>query len=203
MEKAGTVVVLGGGPSLTPEDVDFCRGKARVIAVKESVRLAPWADVLYFCDWYWYEPNKALIHQFPGQVATIEDAPGEPGQKLRLKKELPKLTVYRHDGLDGLCTAPDGLRTGNNSGFQAINLAYHLGARLIVLLGIDMKAIKGRMHWFQRDHEYREELYQELMLPKFPTIAAPLAAAGVRVVNASPDSLVDCFERLTLREALA
>ena len=37
-----TVAILGGGPSLTPADVDFCRDKARVIAIKEAHRLAPY-----------------------------------------------------------------------------------------------------------------------------------------------------------------
>lgn len=204
MDRAGAVVVLGGGPSLTPADVEYARGRARVIAIKEAVRLAPWADVLYFCDWYWYELNKAVIHAFQGLVATIEDAPGQPGNKARLQQQLTSLRVYRNTGSDGLCETPDGLRTGHNSGYQAINLAYHLGAKLIVLLGIDMKAApNGRMHWFEREHEYKASLYQELMLPKFKTLLAPLAAAGVRVVNCSPDSALDCFERVPLREALA
>ena len=37
-----TVVCIGSGPSLTPEDVAYVRGKARVIAINRSVDLAPW-----------------------------------------------------------------------------------------------------------------------------------------------------------------
>src|SRR6185436_15127662 len=57
-----TVVILGGGSSLTTEDVSYVRGKARVIAIKEAgvcaipghVAPAPWADALYAADEkYW------------------------------------------------------------------------------------------------------------------------------------------------------
>lgn len=176
-----------------------------MIAIKEAVTLAPWADALYFCDWAWLENNRKLVESFGGRVVTIEDAPGQPGNKMRLKAErCPQLEIMRHTGVEGLCEDPDGLRTGHNSGYQAINLAFHMGAERIVLLGIDMKArdSDGRMHWFDRRHEYPAELYQELMLPNFQTLLAPLARHGVEVVNASPDSALDCFRRAPLAEAL-
>jgi len=36
-----TFVCLASGPSLTQADVDYCRGKARVIAIKDVLHLAP------------------------------------------------------------------------------------------------------------------------------------------------------------------
>jgi hypothetical protein len=50
-----TAVLVASGPSLCPSDVDRVRGRARVIAVNDGYRLAPWADVLYACDRRWVD----------------------------------------------------------------------------------------------------------------------------------------------------
>ena len=194
IEKAGTVVVIGGGPSLTPEQVEMCRGRARVVAVKEAAQLAPWADAMYFCDEHWFRKHENEVKNFKGMKATL----AHPA----LLAEVPGLVSYRNDGELGLCEAPDGLRHGHNSGYQAINFAFHLKARLIVLLGMDMNKKDGRMHWFDRKVCQPIEMYQSVMLPCFKTLIEPLAAHGVRVVNATPGSAIDCFPKMALEEAL-
>ena len=45
-----TCCILATGPSLTPAQAEYAKGKARVIAVNDAWRLAPWADILYACD---------------------------------------------------------------------------------------------------------------------------------------------------------
>lgn len=199
-ERAGAVVVLGGGPSLTPVQVEACRGRARIVAVKETVRLAPWADVMYFCDDFWFRENRDDVMNFKGQVATLATEANE-----KQRGGFPPATrLYRHDGLTGLCEAPDGLRTGHNSGYQAINLAFHLGAKYILLLGLDMKnSASGAQHWFKRKRPAMHiSEYQALMLPLFETLVAPLARHGVEVINCSPDSAITCFRKLPIEEDL-
>lgn len=198
--RAGAVVVLGGGSSLTPAQVEACRGRAKVVAVKETVRLAPWADWMYFCDDYWFRENRDDVMNFKGQVATLATEANE-----RQRGEFPAgIRLFRHDGLTGLCEAPDGLRVGHNSGYQAINLAFHLGAKFILLLGLDMKnSAGGAQHWFKRKRPAPDiRQYQEIMLPLFETLVEPLARHGVEVVNCSPDSAITCFRRLPIEEAL-
>jgi hypothetical protein len=115
----------------------------------------------------------------------------------------PHAQVLQNTGILGLEEAPTGLRTGKNSGYQAINLAYHLGAARVVLVGYDMRPdAKGRHHWFG-SHPYPtlDPPYPAL-LEYFGTIAGPLAARGVEVLNATPDSALSCFRRATLEEAL-
>jgi hypothetical protein len=202
MERAGTVVIFGGGPSLTREQVDYCKGKARAVAIKEAIRLAPWAEYMYYADDRWFDHHRQEVLAFAGQVATIWDSPKGAGKEMS-RAAMPNLRCFRNDGVQGLCESPDGLRTGHNSGYQAIGLAFHMGAKRIVLLGIDMKAsAAGEMHWFKRDYEYSERLYQDLMLPNFPSLIEPLARHGVEVINASPDSAIECFPKKTLAEAL-
>lgn len=201
MERAGTVVVIGGGPSLTREQVEYTRGRARVIAIKEAARLAPWADAFYCGDGPWMVKHRDEVLAFPGPVHAVAQEP----ERHRLEPVLafrPDLRIYRNDGKEGLCEDPAGLRTGCNSGYQAINIAFHMLARRIVLLGYDLKGAAGRMHWFHRAFEHPEDRYRA-WAPLFRTIVAPLARHGVQVINATPGSALDAFPMMPLQEALA
>lgn len=185
-----TIVCLAGGPSLTREDVDACRGRARVLAIKDAIRLAPWADVLYGCDAKWWRHYGNDL-QFSGQRFTLDHFASQWAE------------VLRNTGDTGLELEPGGVRTGKNSGYQAINLAVHLGAHRIVLLGYDMQPDDhDRDHWFGA-HPWKTRPPYGLFLQLFPSIVEPLKAIGVEVLNASRVSALTCFPRVTLSEALA
>jgi hypothetical protein len=193
-----TVVCLGGGPSLTKQQVDLAAGRARALAINDAWRLAPWADVLYACDWRWWQ--------------TYDGVPGFAGLKVTLSNSRghldawPDIRMVENTGTEGLEDAPTGLRTGRNGGYQAINLAVHLGARRVVLLGYDMKAAPdGRTHWFgdHADWPTRTTIYETVMRPHFAGLVAPLARRAVEVVNATPESALDAFPKMRLEEVLA
>lgn len=182
-----TIVCLGGGPSLTQADVDVCRERARVIAIKDAVRMAPWADVLYACDAKWWHHHRKTL-TFEGPRYALEPT--------------PHATTLQNTGFDGIETQPTGLRTGRNSGYQAINLAVHLGARRIVLLGYDMqRASNGEDHWFGA-HPWRLRVPWEEFRPFFPRVIAPLQALGITVVNATRRTALDCFPQMPIEQAL-
>jgi hypothetical protein len=186
-----TIAILAGGPSLTQADVDACRGRVRVIAIKDAIRLAPWADVFYACD------GKFWKH--------YRDSFGFTGPRYALESDAaPWASVLRNTGDTGLELKPDGLRTGRNSGYQCVNLAYHLGATRVILLGFDMKQARGgRDHWFG-SHPYPHSTPPyEAFLRCFPTIVEPLKAAGVEVINCTPGSALKCFGMMPIAEALA
>lgn len=190
-----TIVCIGAGPSLTLHDVDVCRGRARVIAVKDAIRLAPWADVLYGAGadvGRWWARNGEGLASFAGLRFTLDPAASRWA------------TVLRQTGFTGLESDPSGLRTGKNSGYQAINLAVHLGAAKIVLLGFDMQPdAKGQDHWFGAHPYHTAPIPYRDFRELFPTIVEPLKAVGVEVLNATPGSALDCFQRVSLEEALA
>jgi len=117
-----TVVILAGGPSLAAAHVARCQG-AHVIAIKDTIRLAPWADVLYGCDAKWWAHHGAQLRAFTGLRYALEAGASAWA------------TVLRNTGELGLEADPSGLRTGKNSGYQAINLAVHLNARQIIQIG--------------------------------------------------------------------
>ncbi len=189
-----TFVLLGAGPSLTAADVDACRGQARVIAINRSVELAPWAEVLYACDgkmWDW-----------------LQGAPQFAGPKYGLADDDPRyadVTLLANTGPLGLELDPSGLRTGRNSGYQAINLAVHLGAARILLLGYDLgKDAHGRDNWHpdHPDRARRPSPYPQ-MREAFASLVAPLAALGIPVINCSRQTALETFPRRALAEALA
>jgi hypothetical protein len=204
--KGEAAVLMATGPSLTLEDVDYCRGKARVLVVNDNYRLAPWADLHYFCDhrwWDWHKDRKEY-KVFEGlRVKLLKEEEGDAqisGVKFIKNKGWGK-TV---DGnCTGLCSDPTGVYNGKNSGYQAINLAAHLGVKRMLLLGYDMKAESAaQSHWFG-DHPVVSSWHSYKAWAKhFDSLVPDLKARGIEVVNCTPGSALTCFPRAELRDAL-
>lgn len=190
-----TVVCLASGPSLTQADVDFCRGKARVIAVNDTHRLAPWADVLYAADAKWWR-RFGGVPEFKGLKYSI--LPNNGVGHWMDDCEFQDIRILRNTGGGGYDPDATALRTGCNSGYQAIHLAMHFGAKRIVLLGYDMHGD----HFFG-SHPDKSRPPFALCLSKFPTLVEPLKTAGVEIVNCTPGSHIDCFPMGTLSEVFA
>lgn len=188
-----TFAILASGPSLTRDDVDFCRGRARVLAIKHTIEWAPWADVLYSCGsdhGQWWQRHGDQLTDYKGLRYTLDP------------KASKWASVLKNTGITGLETKRNGLRTGKNSGYQAINVAVHLGASRILLLGYDMAPdAQGRDHFFGA-HWHGSRPPFSAFRDLFPTIVKPLRAAGVTVVNCTPGSALTCFPMMPLRDAL-
>lgn len=181
-----TWAVLATGPSLTQEDVDSLRG-LDVVAVSDAYRLAPWARCLHSSDARWWIAHPAAM-KFCGERSCLESLPG-------VIQYLPADTVLED--------RPHCLSTGRNSGYQAINIAIHKGARRILLLGFDMKRKGAHTHFFgrhppslEREHPY------DSWLERFDRLAPVLVARGVEVINCTPGSALKCFPMMRLSDAL-
>lgn len=189
-----TVVCLGCGPSLTAADVESCRGKARVIAINDAHRLSQWADVLFACDDKWWTAHQG-VPSFTGLKFTLD----------KKAERWPGVQALRRAGPSGLELDPaEGIRTGGNSGYQAINLAVQLGASRVILLGYDMQRDKkGRSHWFGK-HPGALEQHSPFSAFRaaFSTMVQPLKKAGVEVINCSRESALDAFPRRPLADVL-
>lgn len=186
-----TVVCIATGPSLVQEDINACRGRVdAVIAINDAYRMAPWADYLYACDAKWWHWQGDAIKSFAGQKFSLEPT--------RIKG----VTSLKNAGTTGLSLDKGALKTGRNSGYQAINLAVHLGALRILLLGYDMSlGHGGRAHVFG-DHPDGKKPPLCLFRRHFRTIAAPLKAAGVTVINCSRRSALTMFPKADLARML-
>lgn len=192
-----TFICIGSGPSLTAADVDLCRGRARVIAVNDAYRLAPWADVLYACDekwWRWQHRMRAdQIRTFGGLKFGMQGTPD---------KWVKGVQRLKATGESGLELSPGGLRHGRNSGYAAINLAVHLGAARIVLLGYDMSIGERKQTHFFGAHADNSKPLFNLCLPNFPKLVKPLRALGIDVINCSRQSAINCFPKASLEQAI-
>lgn len=160
------------------------------------MRLCPWADVVYGCDGPWWE-NKNGLPNFKGTKLAHDTG------VCATYKDIHKIEVRDHNRM--LFDDPGVIGSGGNSGFQALNIAAQFGAVKILLIGFDMHAANG-VHWYgrnagrnmrnPRDHDYvgwRNALNRE---------SAVLRKMGIDVVNASPDSALVCFPRMSIDDAL-
>ena len=109
----------------------------------------------------------------------------------------------RNAGERGLSLDSHSIVTGHNSGTSAVNVAVHLGANTIILLGYDMGPDdKGRRHFYDTGATViSSPFYKFRQLTE--TMAEPLKAAGITVLNCSRRTALDCFPLADLREVLA
>lgn len=204
--NGGTCCILAGGPSLRGFNAQRLFPRFHVLAVNDSWRIAPWADVKYFCDAEWWRSQVRFnrialdgVTPFSRAMCAGLWVSGSDASDVVGNKAVHCLLLTGERGLE---LDPSGLRHGNNSGYQAINLAVHLGARRIVLLGYDMR-VGARSHW--HDEERPDDFASVLactMLPCFDSLVDPLRAAGVEVINATPDSALRCFPTASLESLL-
>lgn len=194
-----TCVLIGGGPSLTAAQVEACRGRVRAIAINDAYRLAPWADALYFCDCKWWQWHHKKLADWKGLIVRMQGGMHDFGD--------PRIKVLRNlDEKRGLAERRDGLHNGQNSGYQAINLAVHFGAKRILLLGYDMQGVlegpRVKTHWFGDHPGGTNPIVYEKMLPHFESLPPLLEKRGIEVINCTPGSALRVFPMRSIERAL-
>lgn len=191
----GTVVCIGSGPSLTVEDVNYVEGKAYVVAVNDAYRLAPWADVLYAADHGWWQQHMAAIQaSFKGQCWT----------QSRTAAEQYHLNHVMLTSEPGMSNDPATLHSGSHSGYQALNLAYLMGAKQIILLGYDCQRTGGKDHWFgQHTGQLHRGMDVKDWADAYDAASNDLWQAGTVVINASRATAIEAFLRLPIDQALS
>lgn len=165
----------------------------RVLVVNCTHQLVPWADALYAGDLQWWERYHERTREFAGEKWTWNEA---AAVRFGLRR------VRRAEG-EGLCRTRLQVNSGGNSGYQAVNLAYHFGARKVVLLGFDMHRKAGG-HWHGEHEGMLSAPANHLPVWRraFHRLAFDLRAEGVQVVNATEGTALECFPRMPLAEAL-
>lgn len=194
-------ICIASGPSLTPTDVEATRGQGEVIVVNDNWRLAPWAQHLYACDAKWWDHHgEAVLAGFRGHRWTQQSIE-KPSSDQKAAIERWRLMSVGGKWEDGL--GIDCIHYGENSGYQAINLAYLLGAEQILLLGYDMQRTSGREHWFG-DHPQALKTGPDydVWIGHFDVLAKDLKREGVDVINCTRETALTCFPRQSLSEAL-
>jgi hypothetical protein len=189
-----TVAILGGGPSLTLDQVESTKALKR-IATNNAFLLDPTAEILCWGDYGWFARNQGKLAEFKGLKVTWSTMPGA----VRLKQSDEQLTEDRlgihrlmHETRAPLSVNPR-LVAGANTGHGAMNLAVLLGAQRILLLGFDMTSVRG--HNWHTDHPAHasEHRYTRKWIPEFAKAKTILDRLGVEVINCTPGSALQCF----------
>lgn len=183
-----TAFVLASGPSLTAEDVYLVAAyhamyKCVTLVTNTTFRAAPWADVLFFHDWRWWEVHQAEVRQrFHGLKVTVATS-RDPA-------------VISLDGLD--------FNAYLNAGGGAISLAIMGGCSRVICLGLDAKYGEGgKTHWHgSHPKPCGDAVSLPIWAPKFSELATWAQARGVPVLNASRETALDCFPRVSLEDIL-
>lgn len=212
-----TVAIIGGGPSLTREQVEACRG-LKCIVVNDAFLLAPWADVLYFADarWHgWYQNGRdgqgmpslglsadelrARYRDFAGLKVSISNSThGIRDQNVLFLKNYGEYGGKANAVMSG---NPECIATGSNSCYQALNIAILAGSRRILFLGLDGGPRSGKRHWFG-DHPNKMDPTYEGIRQHFRNAAPWCRDNGIEVINCSPGTSIDYFRCDELANAL-
>lgn len=171
------------------------RDRIHVIAINESHKLCPWADILYSADGDWWSVRG------PTDFAGIRLGFDLPRHGVK-----PIVVARRDDGWvnDFLFNQPGVVGSGGHSGFQMINLVAQFGVTGIGLVGFDMQRTHG-VHW-HADHPLplrnpdaaRLEEWRATLDGNAPT----LAARGIDVVNCSHVSALTAFPKMSIDRML-
>lgn len=186
MFEGETVAVLATGQSMSQEVADSVR-ELPCIAVNDAFRLAPWAAMLIAADKRWWDANP--------------EAMGFAG--LKISSQPGAVNYLRPSGSMGFDPDPSRIRTGGNSGYQAVHVAIQAGAKRILLLGFDMhgthyfgphtKKVGGRALGNPNPEKFR------VWLDRF----GGLANRGAEIINCTPGSALGAFPMARLDEVMA
>jgi hypothetical protein len=198
-----TAVCVAAGPSIRQADIDVCRDLPDVTVgvVNRMYDFAPWAHLLYGCDFaFWQVHYTAIRRKFAGSLWT---------QDADAARQFPGLNyVHAVNGADlkpaggiscGIIDEP-----GGNSGFQLLSLFVRAGAKRIVLLGYDMGATgTGHAH---DDHPLFMGNPTQHQFAKwvkgFNAAAEQAQHLGIEIINCSRETALTCFRRSTIGECL-
>lgn len=181
-----TAFILAGGASLKSVEISALRGR-RVIAVKESALVAPWADIMFYADDVFYQREPGLVDSFAGQVITIAE-----------RDRGPRCRLMRTGERSGISSERDTLNGAWTSVHFSLNLLRHLGVACVGLLGVDLTGPR----WHDRNPSARRESNLAKERNALASTVAPLAECGIEVFNCTPGGELDLWPRRDLKDLL-
>lgn len=174
-------------------DVTLLRNKF-VIGCNDAYQLgASLVDMVAFADWRWYEMHKINIcNTYEGPVISTNGR-ARREERLRWVRRFPE-GLFKENGVGW----------NASTGAMAINLALRLGARQVVLLGIDLsRDQKNAQNWHPNLlSSPREQTYLRY-IEGFRRVKKdlPKIFPGAEVINANPSSKLEIFPKIGREEA--
>jgi len=209
-----TVFIIGGGPSLKGMKLDCLHGQ-RVIGCNDAYRMgfghiqrkqsnfplrpsSSWVQIVLFGDTCWFNHHRDEVVLNRHRFMFISMASQNPCcESVEWMKRLP----------EGLATRDHKKHIGWNrsTGAGAINLALLLGAKRVVLLGFDMKmSDANEANWHVNEVNTPIPSDYEKFTVGMETIARELPEKypHAEILNAGPDSALNCFTKVSLESVL-
>ena len=183
--------MIASGPSLTQKQVDYAvKSPAKIIAINNNYEICPTADVLYGCDKNWWQTHKGAPN-FLGYKFSLQDSGFSDVHQLY------------NSGTAGIDFDWPNIRTGKNSGYQAINLAVHFGCRRIILVGYDMQHTDGKKHWHP-NHPAGLCNFEcvKSCIDYYDDLAPVLDGNDIEVLNCTLKTALKCFKTANIKDVL-
>lgn len=222
--EEGDVWIVGGGPSVPkqfniPDRVvqGVVKGTSlpsvyspymsslhdkHVIGINVAYLIGNWIDMVFFGDKSFFLKHQQRLSKFSGLRISCHPKAND----LNWVKYLPRDRKH----IRGISPDPRMVSWNGNSGAAAISLAAHAGAKRIILLGFDMKVGESEIqHWHDlygrfanRDTKKKKRMPFYRHLRGFPEIAKDAKRMGIEMLNACPDSAIECLRKVTVKELL-
>lgn len=168
-----------------------------VIGTNVAYKLGDWISVFYFCDARFFREHREGILAFRNLKVTCVSH-----LDTNLLPYQTNIKRLKRDYKFGLSTKPNTIHWNANSGAAAINFAFLAGAKRILLLGFDMLPQDGATHWHSAYKIQTPKNSFARFLKKFPDIAADAKRHKIEILNVSPNSALECFPKVSLKEVL-
>jgi len=199
MSRPEVVSVLASGWSV--KGLDLSRLPGLVIAVNSAGVHAPRVDEIVTMDRLWAEHYWADLCRLGKPTwmrsACLKNLPDRPAW----------LHLYMCDWQSNVMAGALDFMNGTNSGMVALNRAYKLEPKRVILFGFDMgRSPKGAPYWHP-PHPWRPTggtsngKYAE-WASQFDAAAKQFAKAGIEVLNASPASRIPAFTKVDPQKVL-
>lgn len=203
------IIIVGSGKSLTGFDFNRLRGLGTIITVNDTGRYIPFADMWFTLD-PWGLNGPQIPPNFQGKLyAAVPEDYGTPTAQSAQHRVVPdsritflhRLRSHNKIGVSsetayklGLSEDTSCINTGN-SGYGALNLAYHFRPKRILLLGID-----GTIGYhYQSTKTNRPLTYLPIM---FESAKPQLERAGIELINGSVNSEITAYPRFAVDDAI-
>lgn len=200
-----TAIIIGGGSSIKSLDFSLIEDHFPIIGVNDAFKLGKFVDYVWFGDerWFkgngkeWGEGNRNLLKGYIERRMVYTCA-------MSLVND-PDVFCYKRGLHVGIDTRSGYVAWNRSSGASAINFAYHLGARKILLIGFDMKrGTEGETHW-HNNYPTQDPDIDTLFLrytDVFQYIKKDADRLGIEIYNLNPDSAINDFPKITCKDVM-
>lgn len=191
-EKDKSIYILANGPSVLMEDLSLLKDKV-VIGMNASTLLDEKFN--FNSKYYVCSDSRFLRHPEKGLLAT--DKVNSSTFRV-FRKELDQYDTYANKNNTYYIKAlqRDGFSTDLRVGYYygctttmlAIQLAYYLGAKKIVLLGVDLRYSKSQPRFYDETSFQIDDSFTSIQISNILNAFKFLSKKDVEVINCSENS---------------